>query len=93
MFIHSDGKLYFAKGIETKEEEQMSKITMTKRFYSSKSGIQYPPILKTLGEAIKDASTRCENGEDIYYVVEVVRVVRRANPVPPIIVEEVRKDA
>jgi len=54
------------------------KETMTKRFYSTSSAVNYPPLLTTLGEAIEGAKTKmfANNLEEIY-VVEVVRIIRR----------------
>lgn len=73
----------------------MNKRTMTKRFYLGSKGIAVAnemgdsTILTTLGEATEQAKEAIENGDDIRYVVEVVRVIRRARQ--PIVVEDIRK--
>lgn len=67
----------------------VKKQTMTKRFYSTSSAVNYPPLLMTLGEAVENAKSKLidKNLEEIY-VVEVVRIVRRV--VTPIEVIETR---
>lgn len=76
-----------------KGENSMPKETMTRRFYATKSAINAPVILQTLGEATETAKTRMF-GQDIeeYYIVEVVRIVRLPKPVVNIEVVDVRRD-
>ena len=71
------------------------KTTMTRRYYMGSKSISNSdgrsPALKLLTEAIDDASKAVEDGEvEIAYVVEVVRVVRRAKILIPISIEETR---
>lgn len=81
---------YYWAFINIKREFKMKEQTMTRRFYSTKSAIEHPPIMKLLVEATADAVKRCEDGHEEYYVVEVVRIVRRTNPKPPIEVVDVK---
>ena len=76
--------------------EVMSKMTMTRRYYVGAESISKAmentgrcPVLKTLDEAITEARSYVESGaNDVRYIVEVVKIVRRASQ--PIIVENVR---
>lgn len=68
----------------------MPKVTMTRRFYVGSRSVIDNNFLRTLGEAIEQAKTAVENGDECRYVVEVVRVVRRAST--PVVIEEVRND-
>jgi hypothetical protein len=44
----------------------------------------------SLDAAIKDAKEKIIRGErDTCIIVEIIRVVRKTNPIPPIVVEEV----
>lgn len=66
---------------------------MTRRFYLGSSHISmsdgHSDVLTTLQEALDKAKESVEEGNrEIAYVVEVVRIVRKANT--PIIVEETR---
>lgn len=66
------------------------KRTMTKRFYASKSAIEYSPLLGTFAEAVADAKKKLSAGSfEEYYIVEVVAVVRKNTE--PFTVEEIRK--
>lgn len=71
-------------------QDQPSKITMTKRYYLGARSISEGDDnnLCTLGEAIAKAYSAVSNGDEIRYVVEIVRIVRRADR--PIIIEETR---
>lgn len=65
-----------------------TKETMTRRFYASEYAIVEPQKLKLLCEAIEDATAEVESGKhQEYYVVEVVRIVRKVCPEPIINVE------
>lgn len=68
-------------------------LTMTKRFYPSSSAIHYEPLRTTYEEAVKLATQRLEDSDklDEYYIVEIVAVVRKDKPKPPITVEKVRR--
>lgn len=68
---------------------KMSKVTMTKRYYMGSESVVDSDFLGTLSEATEKAKAAVERGDEVRYVVEVVRIVRRANQ--PVIVEEVRK--
>ena len=71
-------------------------VTMTRRFYTGSKDMARTYLkngepagnMMLLGEAIEKASKEVENGEDIVFVVEVVKIVRRASQ--PVIVEDVR---
>lgn len=68
----------------------MKKQTMTKRYYATGSAIRAPQILMLLSQAIDKAEEYLEDTAlEEYYVVEVVRIVKRAKQ--PIEVIEVRK--
>lgn len=61
------------------------KQTITKRYYSTSSAIRRPQIMKLLSEAIDDARKQVESGEaEEYYVVEIVRVIRKIPPKPAV---------
>jgi len=72
--------------------------TMTKRFYigstSITSGIESNgshPIVNILSATIEEAKRRIAYGDDeVLYIVEIVKVVRRKPVECPIIVEDVR---
>ncbi len=66
--------------------------TITRRFYKSHSGIQRPQILKLKSEAIAEATAEINKGtKDEYYIVEIVAVVRKQQPIStPIEVIEVK---
>lgn len=73
----------------------MQKVTMTKRFYVGSLSIAASdgraPVLKTLHEAVANGIEEVQNGHDIVYVVEVVRVIRKKPPVmPEVIIQETR---
>lgn len=62
----------------------MPKQTMTRRFYASQSAIHAPHIRKLMVEALDDVRNKMAKDESIneYYIVEIVKVVRRKKPEP-----------
>jgi len=63
---------------------------LERRYYSSRSAVEYPQILKTKEEAIADARQKLHDGNGGYeeiYIVEVVKVVKIIQT--PTIVEDV----
>ena len=77
-------------------EQLQMKTIMTRRYYVGAESISKAmentgrcPALKTLDEALTEAKSYVESGaDDVRYVVEVVKIVRRASQ--PVIVEDVR---
>lgn len=62
----------------------MAKVRLAKRFYSTRSAVEYPNMLRgTLDDAIKQAEEKLMiNGHDEIYIVEIVKVVKRHQPRP-----------
>lgn len=67
----------------------MPKVTMTKRFYLGSASVVNGNNLCTLSEATEKGVSAIESGDEERYVVEVVRIIRRAQQ--PIIIQDVRK--
>lgn len=57
------------------------KMTMTKRYYSTSSAVNYPPLLLTLGEAVENAKSKLSVKDELteIYIVEVIKVIRRVS--------------
>ena len=55
------------------------KKTMTRRFYSTTSAINYPKLLGLYGEAVSEAKRKLDEKPDLeeIYIVEVKNVIRR----------------
>ena len=70
--------------------------TMTKRFYLGSKSVSeaiessgHCVIVKTLPEVITEAKQAVEDGDDVRYIVEIIKIVRRQQT--PVIVEDVRR--
>lgn len=77
----------------TDMDNDMAKVTMTRRFYVGSEGIVGSNYLGTLSEATARARKLVEeDGDSVRYVVEVVRIVKSKPIVSPIVIEDVRRD-
>lgn len=78
------------KTIDPESSQRMNLMKMNeRRFYATKSALEYPRMVKTYDEAVADAASKMnERKSGIYYVVEIVAVIKPMQVKTPVIVED-----